>query len=391
MAGNWTDTGTFEPREGLVNLDGGDQVITTTGTFYNLQKSLTVAGTLTFEAGITVGVTNNLVFNGAPGQLLGLVSSSPGTVFNLNVTGGTQQVSYVNVSDSEALSNDILAVLSVNGGGNDDGDIPPTDQWIFLTERYWVGPAGGNTSDAGNWSGTENACGVGGGAGVPTTLEVAIFSATCDNNATVDVTLNPGGMTIDAGHTGTITTNALLDIDGPFLMVGGTLDLDTNDTDVDISGNMTLSGGTYLSGTGTLTLNGILSFSDTVGNVDIGIVSVDGTAAIVTQLTDMTVTDLVIGSDDTLTPDGYDLTILNDLVIDGELDAVPGTGGNSTITIAGDWDMTNGTFRNTATTVVFDGTGSVTSNGKAFNDVQIGSATAGTEVGATRSTSSAGA
>ncbi|MCA9402351.1 MAG: hypothetical protein KC897_01105 [Candidatus Omnitrophica bacterium] len=377
VAGNWTDTGTFEPREGLVNLDGGDQVITTTGTFYNLQKSLTVAGTLTFEAGITVGVTNNLVFNGAPGQLLGLVSSSPGTVFNLNVTGGTQQVSYVNVSDSEALSNDILAVLSVNGGGNDDGDIPPTDQWIFLTERYWVGPAGGNTSDAGNWSGTENACGVGGGAGVPTTLEVAIFSATCDNNATVDVTLNPGGMTIDAGHTGTITTNALLDIDGPFLMVGGTLDLDTNDTDVDISGNMTLSGGTYLSGTGTLTLNGILSFSDTVGNVDIGIVSVDGTAAIVTQLTDMTVTDLVIGSDDTLTPDGYDLTILNDLVIDGELDAVPGTGGNSTITIAGDWDMTNGTFRNTATTVVFDGTGSVTSNGKAFNDVQIGSATAG--------------
>ncbi len=377
VKGNWIVTGTFVPQQGLVNLNGGDQLITNTGTFYNLQKIVSTTGTLTFGAGITVGVENVLTLDGAPGQLLGLVSSMPGTKFNLSIPAGDQQVSYVNVSDSEALGNDILAVLSTNGGGNDDGDVPPTDQWIFLTERYWVGPAGGNTSDPNNWSGTENACGVGGGAGVPTILEVAIFSNTCSNNSTVDSTFNPGGMTIESGHSGTITTNALLDIDGPLTMDGGTLDLDANDTNVNISGNILITGGTYTAGTGTLTLDGVLAYNDSVGSVDIGNVTVDGTAAIVTLASDMTVSDLTIETDDRIITAGYDLTVGNDLMINGQLNALTGDGGNTTINMSGDWDMTNGAFINTDSTVVFEGTSNLTSNGKALNNVQIGASASG--------------
>lgn len=377
VKGNWIVTGTFVPQQGLVNLNGGDQMITNTGTFYNLQKIVSTSGTLTFGAGTTVGVENVLTLDGAPGQLLGLVSSMPGTDFNLNIPAGDQQVSYVNVSDSEALGNDILAVLSTNGGNNDDADVPPTDQWIFLTERYWVGPAGGNTSDPNNWSGTENACGVGGGAGVPTTLEVAIFSNTCSNNSTVDSIFNPGGMTIESGHAGTITTNALLDIDGPLTMEGGTLDLDTNDTNVNISGNMLISGGIYTAGSGVLTLDGVLAYNDTVGGVDIGNVTVDGTAVIVTLVSDMTVVDLTIESDDRLTTAGFDITVGDDVLINGQLDALTGAGGNTTINMSGDWDMTSGVFINTDSTVVFAGTSNVTSNSRSFNNVQIGSTGSG--------------
>lgn len=153
IAGNWTDNDTFTARSGLVIFDGDDQSVTTSETFYDLSKSVTVTGTLTVAAGTTVTVGGALSLSGAPGQLLGLESDSGGSAFTFDVTGGTQTVTYVSVKDSNASSNDINAVLSEDRGGNDNGSGTP--EWVFLNARYWVGSPGGNTSDTNSWAGME--------------------------------------------------------------------------------------------------------------------------------------------------------------------------------------------------------------------------------------------
>ena len=155
------------------------------------------------------------------GDLLGLVSSIPATDWNIDVSQ-PEDVLFVNVSDSEVIGtggDDIMAFSSMNGGGNDNGTGSP--QWIFEDARYWVGPPGGNTSDAANWSNMEMACGSGGGASVPTTMNTAVFTNSCTNNATVDALFNVGALTIESGHTGTITPNALIDVNGTLTMADG--------------------------------------------------------------------------------------------------------------------------------------------------------------------------
>lgn len=380
LAGHWLNNGgTFTARASTVTLDGGNQSIVGTETFYNLTKNVTVAGTLTFEAGETIRVQQNLNLSGALGQLLGLVSNMPGTDWNIRVDQPAV-VSFVDVEDSEVVGssgNDIQAVSSVNGGGNDDADASP--QWVFVPDRYWVGPAGGDTSDAANWSGSENACGVGGGAGVPTVDENAVFTDSCDNNATVDAAFNIGGLQINTGYAGTITPNAVIDVDGLFSMAAGTIDFSVNNTDMFISENVTIIGGNVIAGTGSLTLDGDLIYSDT-SSTDFGHVYTGTLGHDITLASDFLASQLTIVSGNQLILDGYDININGTLTISGTLDAGSGADGDATLNIAGDWNMSAGVFTNTNSTVIFDGTVTVTSNGKAFNAVQIGSVSAGASV-----------
>lgn len=380
LAGNWLNNGgTFTARSSIVTLDGADQSIVGTETFYTLAKSVTVAGTLTFEAGETVRVQESLNLSGALGQLLGLVSSMPGTDWNIRVDK-PMTVAFVNVEDSEVTGspgNDILAVSSVNGGGNDEAAASP--QWIFVPDRYWVGPAGGNTSDAANWANSENACGVGGGAGVPTGDENAVFTNSCDNSAVVDATFNIGGLQINTGYAGTITPNAVIDVDGLFSMAAGTIDFSVNNTDMYISDNVTVTGGNVIAGTGSLTLDGDLIYTDT-SSTDFGHVYTGTLGHDITLASDFLASQLTVVAGNRFILDGYDIDINGAITINGTLDAGSGTDGNAVLNVAGNWDMTAGVFTNTSSTVIFDGTVQITSNGKAFNIVRIGSVTAGAEV-----------
>ncbi len=79
VAGNWANTGTFTPRSGTVTLNGTNQTITGTTTFYNLTKSVAAADTLTFGADQTQTISNIWTANGASGNLLSLRSSSTPT------------------------------------------------------------------------------------------------------------------------------------------------------------------------------------------------------------------------------------------------------------------------------------------------------------------------
>ena len=102
VAGNWSNNDTFTPQSGSVTLDGSNQSITGSTTFYNLIKSVAAADTLSFNAGDTFTVNGALNFTGASSQLLSLVSSIPTSAWFLNMGIGTQTVDYVSAQDSDA-------------------------------------------------------------------------------------------------------------------------------------------------------------------------------------------------------------------------------------------------------------------------------------------------
>lgn len=130
LAGNWYNFGgKFTAQQGTVILDGGDQSLLSDETFYSLSKTVATTGTLTFAAGSTTTVHGTFTMDGASGQLLSLISSTSGTRFELDIIAGEQIVNYVKVKDSEASTNNIVAINSTNAGGNDDGEGQP--HWDF--------------------------------------------------------------------------------------------------------------------------------------------------------------------------------------------------------------------------------------------------------------------
>ncbi|MBU2437505.1 MAG: hypothetical protein KKE55_07410, partial [Candidatus Omnitrophica bacterium] len=96
----------------------------------------TASAKLTFGAGLTYTIIGTLTLNGqATGTRIVLDSSDGATRFNFDVSGGAQNVYYVDVSNSGVAGtagNDITARYSVNGGNNDDADASP--HWIFTLD-----------------------------------------------------------------------------------------------------------------------------------------------------------------------------------------------------------------------------------------------------------------
>ena len=107
LAGNFTNLDTFTARAGTVTLDGTNQIISGSTTFYNLTKSVAVADILTFDVGETQTINGTVTLSGAAGNLLSLRSSIPGTRWNFTVSAGaTKAIDYVDVQDSDASGSD---------------------------------------------------------------------------------------------------------------------------------------------------------------------------------------------------------------------------------------------------------------------------------------------
>ena len=157
VAGNWNNNGgVFIPQNGTVTLDGGNQTINASETFYNISKQITSSSTLTFAQSSTITIQNNLDFDGFDAtNYLTLQSSSVGTRWNIDVAQAST-VTFVDVRDSEALSNDITATDSLDTSNNDSGEGTP--QWVFgstgsVTNVYYsVGTDTGDLSNGGNVS-----------------------------------------------------------------------------------------------------------------------------------------------------------------------------------------------------------------------------------------------
>jgi hypothetical protein len=110
--------GVFTARSGTLTLDGGNQSINSSNTFYNLTKSVSTARTLTFGQRSTTTITNTATLNGAASNLLTLASSTGGTQFNINPSA-TRNFSYLSVSDSNNTNATAIAYSStINYGDN---------------------------------------------------------------------------------------------------------------------------------------------------------------------------------------------------------------------------------------------------------------------------------
>src|SRR6185295_16215453 len=155
---------------------------------------------------------------------------------------------------------------------------------------------------------------------------------------------------------GTLVGGRTLDVNGT-LNVSGTLRLSTNNTNMFVSENVTVSSpGVVQAGTGNVKFDGNLTYRDNVGGTNFGRLVIDPTT---TLGSDLTADSVHILTGDTLVTAGYEMD-------------VNGTNGRTTINVSGLWDMTGGTFTNTLSTVIFDGTSTVTSQSKNFWNVQIG-------------------
>ena len=127
-----------------------------------------------------------------------------------------------------------------------------------------------NWSECANW--TTDTC--------PTSADTAVFDSTSVKNATVDASFGGTivGLTISTGYTGTITLARSLDIiNGAYSQADGAFDLSSQT--LTVRGNLTISGGTFTPGTGTVVFRGNNSTIDvptslSLYNVDFNTISV---------------------------------------------------------------------------------------------------------------------
>lgn len=123
VAGNWANLGIFTHNFGTVILNGTDQTISGSTTFYNLTKdiSLDMARTLTFTAGATQSIASlgTLTLKGGLDRLLSLRSSIDNStwVFILD-NSAIQAINYVDAKDSDASFGKLIAPANSQNSGN---------------------------------------------------------------------------------------------------------------------------------------------------------------------------------------------------------------------------------------------------------------------------------
>lgn len=104
LSGNWSKTGGyFTHNSGSFVLDGDDQTLSGTGSFYNLTKSVTSGTVLTFGAGQTFTIAGTMMLNGIASHLLSLRSSVDGQSWFINPLN-TRAIEYLDVKDSTNIN-----------------------------------------------------------------------------------------------------------------------------------------------------------------------------------------------------------------------------------------------------------------------------------------------
>ena len=122
-----TNNGTFTHNNGTVVMNGSDQSLIGSITFWHFTKSVTVARELKFTAGDTYTFGGNVTLNGISGNLLTVKSLSTGSSFNFVMNAGAVKtnLSYLSVKDSDASASaaahkPIAPTNSTDVSGNTD-------------------------------------------------------------------------------------------------------------------------------------------------------------------------------------------------------------------------------------------------------------------------------
>lgn len=150
LDGAFTMTGAGEFRELSIGVVNTAALVLTLQGATALNGSITMARliltlniTYTFNDGDTFGITGYVAgdWDGAAGNLIVLVSATPGNAWLLNVVGGAA-VNYVNVTDSNAAGGGVMTDTNgVNGGANINWVFPappvPAPTVGTRQRQYW--------------------------------------------------------------------------------------------------------------------------------------------------------------------------------------------------------------------------------------------------------------
>lgn len=192
-------------------------------------------------------------------------------------------------------------------------------------------------------------------------------SAVTLNSSTASETIESTGATVHTFYALTLNlTNASasldnvviagsLDVNGTFTITDGELDLSSNNPDINTAGNVSIgASGTVTKGSGTWTFDGSsTTLTDSTSGQDLGTVSIGpSTTTTVATNSNITITSLTIGADDTLNISSDTLT-------------VTGTGTPFTVT-------SGGTLTSTSSTVKYTGSSTTTSIATvAYNNLEL--------------------
>ncbi len=313
VAGNWTNTGTFNARAGTVILDGTNQTVDDT-TFFNFTH-IASDDTLTFASGETQTFTGTFDIEGTLGHSLHLRSSVDGSYAFIDPQG-SRTTQYLDVKDSNNVNATTINCPTCSDSGHNVN-------WTFAP-GFNVSSISGNTTEAG---GTATFSVV---LAAPPTADVTF---PLSSNDTTEGTIAISTMTFTTGNWNTPQTvtvtgvdDTLDDGDIPYTIVLGAAtsadagyngldpsDVAVTNTDNDTSGFTvsTISGNTTEAG-GTATFTVVLTAQPTA-DVTIGKSSNDTTEGTVTA------PSLVFTSGNWDTPQTVTVTGVDDFLDDGDV------------------------------------------------------------------------
>jgi hypothetical protein len=357
VAGDFTHSGgTFTNSSGSVVLDGANQAINGSSTFFNLTKSVAAAATLTIDNTATETITNHLTLTGAAANLLSIRSDVPGTPTNFTLTaGGLQTINLVDVADNDASGGLTLVAhgASVNSGNNTN--------WVFGTASLtWDGSADTSWDNAANWD-----LGFVPFAGDNVTIPNVANQPVLASNVSV------GNLTLQAGTTLTangfnLTAGGTFSNDGNVVLKGNETVTLTQDTD---SGTFTYVGnGDGVVDTRTITDFGATDYFNLIvndanvtkdifqtnGNLTLGgaLTMTGGTVDISTNSNTLVVPGDMTINGGTLTATNGNIDVNGSVIITSGTLTAPGAG--KSFTIADDFTHSGGTFTNSSGNVTFD-------------------------------------
>jgi hypothetical protein len=129
VAGNWANTGVFNAGTSSVILDGGNQTISGTTSFYNLQKTSNGNITLKFAPGGEQTVTGLLDLSGTASNLLDIRSTTTGKQSALNLQGKSI-LSYLDIEDSKGTGLRLDCITDCFDSGDNSNWFIPMQQNI---------------------------------------------------------------------------------------------------------------------------------------------------------------------------------------------------------------------------------------------------------------------
>ncbi len=285
------------------NVTFNDSYTSITGEWTFAANSATVANDFTITAGTVTAPSSTTLTIGGSYSNSGTFTHNSGEVI-FDDTAGSKTLSGTMITTS---SFNKLTFNGVSGGWTFGNNSATVASDFTITNGAVTAPGSGYTlAIGGSYSNT------------------GTFT---HNSGTVTFNKSSATQTLNSGGTGTgylfnnlthsgagtlqLLTNAI-DIDGNFSQTAGIFD--ANSLNQNYAGHFSLSSGTTFTKGGTLTFDGTTTYTDTTGAQDIGAVTIGPSTAntTVTTATNMKVTSLIIGADDTLNISDDTLTITGD-------------------------------------------------------------------------------